>query len=250
MGTLTAFLQSARYDLLDYGTGLEFDNTELLDYLNRMITVMDSTLVSVRSELMQGQETAIDCVAYQDYIDLTYMNNGQWDHIHEVWIGQNKKTQISLTEMNYRRMYVSGTAEPQFWTLKDNRLLWECECTSAYDNVLINYYKKTRPLLLTYSSAFTANATTDVLTMTSGNHTFVTGDGPFTVSNSGGALPTGLAASTNYYCIFDPADPDGMRLATTKAAALGEKEYRETSQVMVLVLILLAPTLPVPQQGR
>lgn len=47
---------------------------------------------------------------------------------------------------------------------------------------------------------FTADNTTEQLTATA--HGMITGDGPFQLSNSGGALPTGLAAATDYWAIF------------------------------------------------
>ncbi len=71
-----------------------------------------------------------------------------------------------------------------------------------------------------WSDTFTANATTDAITLASGRATFVTGDGPFTVSNSGGALPGGLSASTNYWVRFDPTDTDALQLCTSKVNAL------------------------------
>lgn len=46
---------------------------------------------------------------------------------------------------------------------------------------------------------FTAVATTDVCTKTS--HGFKTGDGPFRVSNSGGALPGGMSSTAFYWVI-------------------------------------------------
>jgi hypothetical protein len=64
--------------------------------------------------------------------------------------------------------------------------------------------------------AFTANATTDVLTLE--DHGFVLGKGPVLVSNEGGALPGGLAASTWYWPI--PIDVDTFKLATTRANAI------------------------------
>lgn len=198
-----------------------------------MIRSMDSTLSALDSELVFGQELLIDAVANQNYIDLTNMNNGFWDNVKNIWIGQNHKEKISLSQMMYKRHWYSGTAEPEYWTTLGRQLMFETDCTSAYDNVVIDYHKKTRPRLESFSDTFTANATTDVITLTSGNPNLVTGDGPFTVSNSGGALPTGLAASTNYWVIFDPSDTDGLRLATSKAYALGEKEYREGYTLVV-----------------
>jgi hypothetical protein len=60
---------------------------------------------------------------------------------------------------------------------------------------------------------FTAVAVTDVCTSVA--HGFVTGKGPVLVSNSGGALPAGLAASTWYWPIV--IDADTFKLAATRA---------------------------------
>lgn len=67
----------------------------------------------------------------------------------------------------------------------------------------------------TYSQVFTADASTDILTMSAGNMPN-TGTA-VTVSNSGGALPTGLAASTNYFVI--KLSTSTCKLATTIANA-------------------------------
>jgi hypothetical protein len=55
-------------------------------------------------------------------------------------------------------------------------------------------------------------------TFTSTAHGMTTGDGPYRVSNSGGALPAGLVADTNYWVTVLTADT--YKLATTKVLAL------------------------------
>lgn len=72
---------------------------------------------------------------------------------------------------------------------------------------------------------FTANSTTDRLTATA--HGMVTGDGPFRLTNSGGALPTGLAADTNYWCIR--VDDNTIQLATSFANAQSSTAVNFTS---------------------
>lgn len=62
---------------------------------------------------------------------------------------------------------------------------------------------------------FTADNATNIFTVV--GHGFVTGKGPVLVSNSGGALPTGLSASTWYWPIV--IDADTFRLATSRANA-------------------------------
>lgn len=61
---------------------------------------------------------------------------------------------------------------------------------------------------------FTADNSTDRLTATA--HGMSTGDGPFEVS-SAGTLPTGLAASTNYWCIR--VDDNTLQVASSLANA-------------------------------
>lgn len=72
---------------------------------------------------------------------------------------------------------------------------------------------------------FTAVATTDVLSKVA--HTLRTGDGPFRVSNAGGALPAGLAAATDYWAI--KIDADTFYLASSRANALGNVRINITT---------------------
>lgn len=57
-------------------------------------------------------------------------------------------------------------------------------------------------------------------TFTTVAHGMSTGDGPYRVSNSGGALPTGLAVDTNYWIVSLTADT--YKLASTRTLALAE----------------------------
>lgn len=65
---------------------------------------------------------------------------------------------------------------------------------------------------------FTFTAEADDETLTKVGHGLETGDGPFQMSNSGGALPTGLSAATNYWVIYESATK--IALATSLANAL------------------------------
>lgn len=63
---------------------------------------------------------------------------------------------------------------------------------------------------------FTANSGTDLIAKTA--HGFETGDGQLRTTNTGGALPGGLAAGTDYYWIR--IDADHGKLATSRVNAL------------------------------
>lgn len=75
------------------------------------------------------------------------------------------------------------------------------------------------------STTFTANSGTDVIDL--GSHGLQTGDGPLVVSNSGGALPGGLAAATNYWAIY--SNFTKIKLAASLSDALNNVAIDLTS---------------------
>jgi hypothetical protein len=78
-------------------------------------------------------------------------------------------------------------------------------------------YGGTGQLLVNADDTFTAVGATEIFTAAS--HGLQTGDGPFRVSNSGGALPAGLSATTDYWIII--IDANTFYLALSLALALG-----------------------------
>lgn len=221
MGTVSGLIDDARYDLIDYETGIVFEDAELLNFLNRMIKLMDSELTAVGSHLVHGTEEDIDTVASQDYVDISNMNNGYFDSLRSFWIGSDRLVGLSVDEIYYERKFRSGDAYPFYWALDGDRILFETTADAAHTDVTIHYNKKNRPRLASWSSAFTAANATELFTVAS-DHEFTTGDGRFQVSNSGGALPTGLSTSTDYWIIV--VSPTTFRLATSRVAAM-ENDY-------------------------
>lgn len=63
-----------------------------------------------------------------------------------------------------------------------------------------------------------ADVNTTDNTITEASHGFVTGEGPFRLTNSGGALPGGSATATNYWAIS--VDANTFKLATSRANAI------------------------------
>ena len=156
MATVQTILDSARYDLGDYQTGLMWDDAELLVYLNRIVGIMDSQLATLNSDLVEAEETSIDCVASQNYVDLSSMNSGLWDSIRQVWISQTRIVPISIDLMRYKRKFRSGTSKPYYYTVQDRTLLWDSASDDTYTGELaISYNKKTA--VLTASSSMPYN---------------------------------------------------------------------------------------------
>lgn len=87
---------------------------------------------------------------------------------------------------------------------------------TALNAVTGKNYLATFPALVYTDQVFTADNTTEIFTKAA--HTLLTGDGPFQVSNSGGLLPAGLVAVTDYWVI--KIDADTFYLASSLANAL------------------------------
>jgi hypothetical protein len=158
MATAQTLINSARYDLVDFvdgvGVGIEFDDTELLNYLNRIVGLMDSHLSALRSDLTEAEELDIDTVASQKYVDISDLNSGLWHRIRSVWIGSDRLTQVSLSYMRYTRRFRSGNAKPSIWSLYNDQILFQQGASSAYTTLAIYYDKKSAVLTLASSMPY------------------------------------------------------------------------------------------------
>ncbi len=108
-----------------------------------------------------------------------------------------------------------------------------------------NYTAAFAPLPAFVDFNFTADSTTDHLT--SAAHPLNTGDGPLQVQNSGGGLPGGLSAATNYYAI--KIDANTFELASSLANALAGTQIDITTngtgtQTLLHQGAQLSPILP------
>jgi hypothetical protein len=116
MATAQSIIDSARYDLVDFvdgvGVGIEFDDIELLNYLNRMIGLMDNQLSSLSSDLVHGTDDTLLTTANLDYVDVSSMNSGLWNRIRSVWWDSSTRLeQVSLNYMHYTRKFRRSVLE-------------------------------------------------------------------------------------------------------------------------------------------
>ncbi len=104
----------------------------------------------------------------------------------------------------------------QAFTVASAIALWD---SAVYDTLFTEDPSLANPFTQSFwlgpNITFTADNTTDQLT--AAVHGMVTGDGPLQLTNSGGALPTGLATATDYWVIR--IDVNTIQLATSRANA-------------------------------
>lgn len=134
MATVQTIIDSARYDLVDYvdgvGLGIEFDDTELLNYMNRMVGILDSNLVSLNSDLTEAIDETHETTAGENYIDLTSsLNSGNWLDIRSVWLGANRLEKVSLDRLRYESMFNSANRLPQVWALAGRKIYFPAPTT-------------------------------------------------------------------------------------------------------------------------
>ena len=127
MATVQTIIDSARYDLVDYvdgvGLGIEFDDTELLNYMNRMVGILDSNLVSLNSDLTEAIDETHETTAGQSYVDLSSsLNSGNWLDIRSVWLGANRLEKVSLDRLRYESMFNTANQTPRVWSLAGRKI--------------------------------------------------------------------------------------------------------------------------------
>jgi hypothetical protein len=99
-------------------------------------------------------------------------------------------------------------------------IVFVCGVTSPHYAVAAGTVTNKRRPLVVADDVFTATHGTETFTAVA--HGLETGDGPFRVVNSGGALPTGISAGTDYWIIY--VDADNFMLATSLADAYAGTE--------------------------
>jgi hypothetical protein len=152
MATAQSVIDSARYDLLDFvdgaGVGIQFDDEELLNYLNRNIGLMDTELSALNSDLLEAVESDIDCVSGQDYVDISGLNSGLWHNVRRVWLDDRMLERVRLNYMRYTRHYRQGSARPTIWALSGDKILFPQNCGASYTGLEIEYTKKSAALAI------------------------------------------------------------------------------------------------------
>ena len=150
MTTVATFISGLRFDLRDYQSGLEFDDDELIEYINRMRSILDSTLASLNSSYVHGTANLTLAQAGNSINLSTLLNSGNYDTVRSVWIGTDQKEKISVDKMYYKRQFISDTREPDFWALESPYMIFDSTADAAYTVKV--FYNKTTSTLTTAST--------------------------------------------------------------------------------------------------
>ena len=127
--TVDDIIDSVKYDLKDYGAK-EYDVTQMLHYLKRVIKILDRVLIGFQSD-QTLTETDVTLSAGDNSVSVPtdYTIN-----IRELWNSDNtrltKKSHMDLYDCRMRRN--GDTGEPVYWSHIQNKIEFEIAADADY----------------------------------------------------------------------------------------------------------------------
>jgi len=111
MSTVADLLTASKYDLKDYGAK-EFDQTQMVHYLNRCIKILDRALIALQSDqTLTESDLVVDSGAIKAPITINGVN------IREIWDSDNTiMVKVSARKLYELRMYKGDTSQPRNWS--------------------------------------------------------------------------------------------------------------------------------------
>ena len=146
MATVASILNGARYDLRNY-SDISYDETLMIHYLNRALKILDYTLFQHNSDWTLNRDTV---ELSEEDTSISVPTGARV--IREIWIGTDRKDQISPMDMYYKRQFhTNDYAEPNYWSHVGDSILFEVNAYTDYTVVV--FYDKA-------ATAFTASSDT------------------------------------------------------------------------------------------
>lgn len=139
MATVASVLTSLRYDLRD-PDGRLFTDAELIDYLNRGLTVLDSILAAKQSDWVHKTD---------DSFTLAVGSNEEaypadLKTVRDIWEGTNRLVKKTVDYIYYQRKFIS-TGRPRFYALEGVNFIFDYTADQEY-TLTVHYNKKSTAL--------------------------------------------------------------------------------------------------------
>lgn len=129
MATVQTILDSAKYDLRDFGS-MDFDDAQLINYLNRAIALLDRELIALNSDQTLTEST----VTLSSGNDSCTVPTIYTVNIRQIWNSDEEPLYKQEPMWIYeRRMHRDGdTAEPNYWAHIGNNIEFEVTADANY----------------------------------------------------------------------------------------------------------------------
>jgi len=134
MATAAEILASARYDLRD-ARATQYSQAELLDYLNRALIVLNSTLLGLHSDWVHATDTSTTLTSATNSITQPTGCNS----IRSIWYGTDEFYEKSVDYIYDRRKDIgSQTGKPEYWAHEATSVIFDY--TADQDYLLTIHY--------------------------------------------------------------------------------------------------------------
>lgn len=136
-------IESARYDLRDFG-GQKFDDDQLVNYVNRIIKLLDDLLITRNSDFTMKHASATLATGENTATAPANVNT-----IIHLYSGSNIITKESLIDVMDRYQVNdenSSTGNPSYWAYRGNNIYFDIE---ADDDYALDAYYHVKTAILT-----------------------------------------------------------------------------------------------------
>jgi len=142
--TVQDIITSARYDLRDHGSQ-KFDDTQLVDYVNRIITLLDRLLLTKHSDFTMA--IADVALASGDYTSTAPTRS---HFIESIYYESTLLIKEPLVEVMYRYQMndqSSSTGVPTYWAYNNGSIFFNVESDDNY-TLQAHYHVRTATLTI------------------------------------------------------------------------------------------------------
>lgn len=126
MGTVATFISGCRYDLRDF-SGQDFDDIQLIEYLNRCIHMLDTEFIRLKSDLTFSSGTVSLLITANSVAVPT-----SCDSIRAMYQGQNEIYVKPAKFIYDRRIYVTATGLPDYFAHVDENIQFDRTADAGY----------------------------------------------------------------------------------------------------------------------
>jgi hypothetical protein len=148
MTTVAELIADTRYDLRDYNTGLEFSDEELIIFINRMVRLIDTSLMALNSDLLRDSANLTLTSGLDELNLISDLNTGLWVSLDRIWNGTTLINRLTLDGLFYAKQTGLTSGLPNYWALQNRKVLFDREADQDY-TLTVWYWGKTGTLVST-----------------------------------------------------------------------------------------------------
>ena len=150
MTTVQTVINNSRYDLQDFGSQ-KWDDVQLLSYLNRIVSIIDDTLIALDSDFTKTSDTVTLLTGSNTVALPTRCDSIVW-----VWDSTDLLLKEDLDKVMYRFQINNGTSttgNPKYWAYNSSNLYFNISADDDY-TLTVYFHQKTDALALTDNMPF------------------------------------------------------------------------------------------------